>query len=38
MGGVASLLDVNPKVRIYAPKEGFGVYGSDLPGSFYRKD
>jgi len=38
MGGVASLLDVNPKVRIYAPKEGFGVYGSDLPSSFYRKD
>ena len=38
MGGVASLLDVNPKARIYAPKEGFGVYGFDLPSSFYRKD
>ena len=29
---------MNPKVTIYAPKEGFGVYGSDLPGSFYRKN
>jgi 7,8-dihydropterin-6-yl-methyl-4-(beta-D-ribofuranosyl)aminobenzene 5'-phosphate synthase len=29
---------VNPKVVIYAPKESFGVYGSDLPGSFYRKN
>jgi 7,8-dihydropterin-6-yl-methyl-4-(beta-D-ribofuranosyl)aminobenzene 5'-phosphate synthase len=32
------LLSVNPKVKIYAPKEGFGVYGADLPSSFYRKD
>jgi 7,8-dihydropterin-6-yl-methyl-4-(beta-D-ribofuranosyl)aminobenzene 5'-phosphate synthase len=23
---------------IYAPKEGFGVYGADLPSGFYRKD
>ena len=38
MGGMAYLLSVNPKVKIYAPKEGFGVYGGDLPGSFYRKD
>jgi 7,8-dihydropterin-6-yl-methyl-4-(beta-D-ribofuranosyl)aminobenzene 5'-phosphate synthase len=38
MGGLAYLLSVNPKVTIYAPKEGFGVYGADLPGSFYRKD
>src|SRR2546428_7366122 len=38
MGGVAYLLSVNPKVKIYAPKEGFGVYGADLPGTFYRKD
>jgi 7,8-dihydropterin-6-yl-methyl-4-(beta-D-ribofuranosyl)aminobenzene 5'-phosphate synthase len=38
MGGLAYLLSVNPKVKIYAPKEGFGVYGSDLPSSFYRKD
>ena len=38
MGGLSRLLDINPKVRIYAPKEGFGVYGGDLPGSFYRRD
>ena len=38
MGGMAYLLSVNPKVKIYAPKEGFGVYGADLPSSFYRKD
>jgi len=38
MGGLAYLLKVNPSVRIYAPKEGFGVYGADLPSSFYRKD
>ena len=37
MGGMAHLLSVNPKVTIYAPKEGFGVYGGDLPGSFYRR-
>jgi 7,8-dihydropterin-6-yl-methyl-4-(beta-D-ribofuranosyl)aminobenzene 5'-phosphate synthase len=38
MGGLAYLLKVNPTVKIYAPKEGFGVYGADLPSSFYRKD
>lgn len=39
MGGLAYLLKVNPKVKIYAPKEGFaGVYGGDLLSSFYRKD
>jgi 7,8-dihydropterin-6-yl-methyl-4-(beta-D-ribofuranosyl)aminobenzene 5'-phosphate synthase len=38
MGGLAYVLKVNPKVKIYAPKEGFGVYGADLPSSFYRKD
>lgn len=38
MGGLAYLLSVNPKVKIYAPKEGFGVYGADLPSAFYRKD
>jgi 7,8-dihydropterin-6-yl-methyl-4-(beta-D-ribofuranosyl)aminobenzene 5'-phosphate synthase len=38
MGGLAHLLNANPKVKIYAPKEGFGVYGGDLPGTFYRKD
>lgn len=38
MGGMAYLLSLNPKVKIYAPKEGFGVYGADLPSTFYRKD
>ena len=39
MGGLAYLLRVNPNVKIYAPKEGFGgVFGSDSPSSFYRKD
>ena len=38
MGGLGYVLSVNPKVAIYAPKEGFGVYGADLPSSFYRKD
>jgi 7,8-dihydropterin-6-yl-methyl-4-(beta-D-ribofuranosyl)aminobenzene 5'-phosphate synthase len=38
MGGLTYLLKVNPTVKIYAPKEGFGVYGADLPSSFYRKD
>ena len=38
MGGLAYLLKVNPRVKIYAPKEGFGVYGAALPSSFFRKD
>jgi len=38
MGGMSYLLSVNPTVKIYAPKEGFGVYGADLPSTFYRKD
>jgi 7,8-dihydropterin-6-yl-methyl-4-(beta-D-ribofuranosyl)aminobenzene 5'-phosphate synthase len=38
MGGMRYLLARNPKVKIYAPKETFGVYGSDLPSAFYRKD
>ena len=38
MGGLSYVLKVNPKVKIYAPKEGFGVYGADLPSTFYRKD
>lgn len=36
--GLAEILKVNPKVKIYGPKEGFGVYGSSLPSSFYRKN
>jgi len=38
MGGLSYVLSVNPKITIYAPKEGFGVYGADLPSTFYRKD
>jgi 7,8-dihydropterin-6-yl-methyl-4-(beta-D-ribofuranosyl)aminobenzene 5'-phosphate synthase len=38
MGGLTYVLKVNPTVKIYAPREGFGVFGADLPGSFYRKD
>lgn len=38
MAGLPYVLSVNPTVKIYAPKEGFGIYGSSLPSSFYRKD
>lgn len=38
MGGLSYVLKVNPAVKIYAPKEGFGVYGADLPSTFYRED
>jgi 7,8-dihydropterin-6-yl-methyl-4-(beta-D-ribofuranosyl)aminobenzene 5'-phosphate synthase len=38
MGGMEYLLKVNPKVKIYAPKENFGVYGASLPSKFYRKN
>ena len=36
--GLHYLLSVNPGVKIYAPKEGFGVFGAELPGTFYRRD
>src|SRR5213596_2841373 len=36
--GLNYLLTVNPGVKIYAPKEGFGVFGAELPGTFYRSD
>ena len=26
------------RMKSYAPREGFGIYGSSLPSSFYRKD
>jgi 7,8-dihydropterin-6-yl-methyl-4-(beta-D-ribofuranosyl)aminobenzene 5'-phosphate synthase len=38
MAGLNYVLSLNPTVKIYAPKEGFGIYGSSLPSSFYRKD
>lgn len=38
MGGLNYLLSVNANVTIYAPKENFGVFGSSLPGTFYRRN
>lgn len=38
MAGLAVVLEANPDVVIHAPQEGFGIYGSSLPSSFYRKD
>jgi 7,8-dihydropterin-6-yl-methyl-4-(beta-D-ribofuranosyl)aminobenzene 5'-phosphate synthase len=38
MAGLSHVLSVNPTVKIYAPKEAFGIFGSSLPSSFYRKD
>lgn len=38
MAGLGQVLAANPRVKIYAPKEGFGIYGASLPSSFYRKD
>src|SRR5579862_1068053 len=39
VSGVSYLLSVNPKVRIYAPKDGLGgIFGSDVANTFYRKD
>jgi 7,8-dihydropterin-6-yl-methyl-4-(beta-D-ribofuranosyl)aminobenzene 5'-phosphate synthase len=38
MAGLNYVLSINPTVKIYAPKEGFGIFGSSLPSSFYRKD
>jgi 7,8-dihydropterin-6-yl-methyl-4-(beta-D-ribofuranosyl)aminobenzene 5'-phosphate synthase len=35
--GLNYLLTVNPGVRIYVPKETYGVFGSSLPGTFYRR-
>jgi 7,8-dihydropterin-6-yl-methyl-4-(beta-D-ribofuranosyl)aminobenzene 5'-phosphate synthase len=35
--GLTHLLSINPDVKIYAPKEAFGVFGSALPSKFYRR-
>jgi 7,8-dihydropterin-6-yl-methyl-4-(beta-D-ribofuranosyl)aminobenzene 5'-phosphate synthase len=35
--GLNYLLSVNPGVKIYVPKETYGVFGSSLPGTFYRR-
>jgi 7,8-dihydropterin-6-yl-methyl-4-(beta-D-ribofuranosyl)aminobenzene 5'-phosphate synthase len=36
--GLNHLLKVNPKVKIFAPQENFGVFGAALPGTFYKRD
>jgi 7,8-dihydropterin-6-yl-methyl-4-(beta-D-ribofuranosyl)aminobenzene 5'-phosphate synthase len=36
--GLNHLLKVNPGVKIYTPQENFGIFGSSLPGTFYRRD
>lgn len=38
ISGLPYLLSVNPDIKIYAPKENFGIFGSSLPSSFYRRD
>jgi len=39
VSGASYLLSVNPKVKIYAPKDGLGgIFGSDISSNFYRKD
>jgi 7,8-dihydropterin-6-yl-methyl-4-(beta-D-ribofuranosyl)aminobenzene 5'-phosphate synthase len=39
VSGLTYLLKTNPKVKIYAPKDGLGgIFGSDIPSKFYRKD
>jgi len=34
--GLSAVLAANPTVPIYAPEEGFGVFGASVPGTFYR--
>jgi 7,8-dihydropterin-6-yl-methyl-4-(beta-D-ribofuranosyl)aminobenzene 5'-phosphate synthase len=36
--GLSHVLRLNPKVKVYAPREAFGGFGSAIPGSFYRRD
>ena len=36
--GLNHLMTVNTSVKIYVPKENFGVFGAALPGSFYKRD
>jgi 7,8-dihydropterin-6-yl-methyl-4-(beta-D-ribofuranosyl)aminobenzene 5'-phosphate synthase len=38
MAGLNHLLRVNPGVKVYTPKENFGLFGAALPGSFYRRN
>ena len=34
--GLSVVLRANPHVPIYAPGEGFGIFGASVPGTFYR--
>ena len=34
--GLSVVLRANPRVPIYAPREGFGMFGATVPGTFYR--
>jgi 7,8-dihydropterin-6-yl-methyl-4-(beta-D-ribofuranosyl)aminobenzene 5'-phosphate synthase len=36
--GLNHLMTVNSSVKIYVPKENFGVFGAALPGTFYKRD
>jgi 7,8-dihydropterin-6-yl-methyl-4-(beta-D-ribofuranosyl)aminobenzene 5'-phosphate synthase len=38
VAGLNYLLRINPRVKIYAPRENFGVFGAVLPATFYRRD
>lgn len=38
MGGLAQVLAVNPTLKVYAPDEPFGVFGSELAATFPRAD
>jgi 7,8-dihydropterin-6-yl-methyl-4-(beta-D-ribofuranosyl)aminobenzene 5'-phosphate synthase len=35
--GLNHLLRMNPEVKIYAPREAFGPFGSSIPSKFYRR-
>jgi 7,8-dihydropterin-6-yl-methyl-4-(beta-D-ribofuranosyl)aminobenzene 5'-phosphate synthase len=34
--GLSVVLKANPTVPVYAPREGFGIFGASVPGTFYR--
>ena len=34
--GLSVVLQANPTVPVYAPREVFGIFGSSVPGTFYR--
>lgn len=34
--GLSVVLNQNPHVPVYAPRDGFGSFGGTVPGSFYR--